>query len=239
VQTDFPSTPSSSGGRRPPPWPALTLALLAATVAGASLTGCMGTPSRNKDVLRRTQPPQPILTETAVYGGGALTVECWLGPTVRLKKTDDKAEPGHQADHGGRPLAESDATASSRGERFGGPFERGASNYSSQEIDEMYGRINYERVLPPRLALALRFINPGARPVTFTIADVNSTLGDFAPRPETLTVAPGQLGSVDPMLSNSDDDFEELDVTVAIKIGGKTETQILHLHPSQEPLRRD
>jgi len=35
------------------------------------------------------------------------------------------------------------------------------------------------------------------------------------------------------MLSNSDDDFEELDVTVAIKIGGKTETQILHLHPSQ------
>jgi hypothetical protein len=239
VQSDLPSIPSSSGGRRPPTWPALTLALLAATVAGTSLPGCTGTASRNKDVLKRTQPPQSILTETAVYGGGALTVECWLGATVRLKKSANQAEPGGQADHGGRLPAESDATASSHGERSGSPFERGASSYSSQEIDEMYGRINYERVLPARLALVLRFINPGARPVTFTIADVNSTLGDFAPRPETLTVAPGQLGSVDPMLSNRDDEFEELDVTVVIKIGGKTETQILHLHPSREPLRRD
>ena len=103
----------------------------------------------------------------------------------------------------------------------------------------MYGRIDYEHVRPPRLALTLRFINPGDRPLTFGIADVNSSLGDFAPRPEILTVAPGLPGAVDPMLSNQDNNFEELDVSVAIKIGGKTETHVLHLHRPPEAAHRD
>ena len=68
----------------------------------------------------------------------------------------------------------------------------------------MYGRINYEYILPPRLALTVLFVNHGAQPLTFTIADVNSLLGDFAARPATLTLAPGEPGSLDPMLSNLD-----------------------------------
>jgi hypothetical protein len=219
VQTDFPSTPSASFGRRALAWPGLTLALVAALTAGASLAGCASPPSRDKEVLKRTQPPQPVLTDTAVYGDNVLTVECWLGPTVRLKKAS-QAEPDHR-------------------ERSGSPFQPGGSDYSSQEIDEMYGRVNYEHVLPPRLALTLKFINAGARPLAITIADVNSALGDFAPRPETLTVAPGQPGAVDPMLSNQDNNFDELDVTVAIKIAGKTESHVLHLRRSGETPRQD
>ena len=41
---------------------------------------------------------------------------------------------------------------------------------SPQEIDEMYGRVNYEHVMPPRLALTLKFINAGARPLAIIMA---------------------------------------------------------------------
>ena len=120
-------------------------------------------------------------------------------------------------------------------EHFDIPFAQGGNNYSPQEIDALYGRINYESISPPRMALTFRFANTGTQPVTFTISDVNSTLGNFAPRPETLTVTPGQAGTLDPMLSNLNANFEELDVTLTLKIGRNKETQILRLRRSQEP----
>lgn len=203
--------------------------------AGASLTGCAVEASRNKELLRRVQSPQPILAGTAVYGGGMLRVESWLGPTVRLKKTDEKEGPVEHPGHGGHKHREQDLNGGSYMDNPDDPFRQGTDDYSPQEVDEMYGRTNYENVRPPRLALTFKFTNFGAEPLLFTIADVNSPLGNFAPRPETLTVAPGQQGSVDPMLSNLNNDFEELDVTVTVKIGGKAETHILNLRRIAEP----
>ena len=224
VQTESPLTRRSSAGDRRSPCLVLTLALLATLVAGFSLSGCASTASHDKRLLKNVQSPQPVLTETAVFGGGALKVECWLGPTVRLKKTGQK---GGGSDHNDQSRAEPEPTEA--------PFRQGGSKYSPQEIDEMFGRVDYYAVVPPRSALTFRFTNPGVQPLTFTIVDVNSALGDFAPRPETLTVAPGQQGSIDPMLSNLNDNFEELDVSLIVKIGGQKETHILKLQRLPEP----
>lgn len=211
----------SSGKDRRPTWQALTLTLLMAVVVGASIPGCTTEPSRNKDLLRRVLPPQPVLFGSAVYSGGVLTAECWLGPTVRLKKAGMSAGQGEHPEQGDPRKADLNFT--------GSPFNDGASNFSASEINEMYGRKNYENVLPPRSALGLRFTNSGAQPITFTIADVNSLLGDFLPRPETFTVTPGAHGTVEPMLSNRDDNFEELEVTLIIKTGTQKERHILKL----------
>jgi len=221
VQTESYPTRFSFAGASRPIWQARTITLLLAVIACAGFPGCSTDAAGNKDLLRRVLPAQPVISGSAVYAGGALAVECWLGPTVRLKKT---GKPSEQEQHPEQGDHRSPDTAST-----GNPFKQGASNLSKEEINEMYGRKNYDNVLPARSALCVRFTNHGAQPTTFTIADVNSALGDFVPRPETLTVASGEQGSVDPMLSNRDDNFTELELTLTLKIGAQKETHIVKL----------
>jgi hypothetical protein len=210
--------------------------LLAAAIVLAVLTACASESSRKKKLLERIQPPQPMLMDSATYGEGTLVVESWLGPSVRLKRTGDPAEsPEGRPPHGGRPGGPPGGSGFS--ERSDNPFEQGGNNFSSQEIDQMYGRVNYEYILPPRLALTFVFINNGTAPLKLAIYDVNSLLGNFAARPATLTLAPGQRGTIDPMLSNLDTNFEGLDVTLTVKIGANTEMKLLKLHriPGSQP----
>ena len=87
----------------------------------------------------------------------------------------------------------------------------------------------------PRLALTLTLTNRGTQPIVADLTEVNSAMGNFAPRPETLMLAPGQEGRVDPMLSSFDNNFDELDVTVGMIVGGRAEQHVLHLRRVPEP----
>lgn len=189
-------------------------------------------------------PPQPVLAGTARFADGMIVVESFLGPSVRLKHLDDRDDR-----KGPRPSGHRSGSMGGETDYYevrDDPFEEGANTFSAAEIDEMYGRTNFEYILPPRLALAIKFANNGTQPVTFAIADVNCILGNFAPRPSAMTLAPGQQASIDPMLSNLDSNFELLDVTLAIKCNGKTDKQVLHLarrpgapSPAPQPPPRD
>jgi hypothetical protein len=204
--------------------------LLAAGVVLAVLTACASEVSKKKRLLERIQPPQPMLMDSAPYGEGVLTVESWLGPSVRLKKPSDLADTAEGKPRSERRRQDALPAASPYWEQSDNPFEQGGSNFSAQEVDEMYGRTNYDYILPPRLALTFVFVNNGAKPLTFTIADVNSFLGNFAARPATFTLAPGQRCSPDPMLSNLDTNFDGLDVTLSVQVGARVETKVLKLH---------
>ena len=175
-----------------------------------------------------------MLMDSATYGGGVLTVESWLGPSVRLKKIGDLAETPEGKPRSERRRQDALPAASPYWEPSDSPFEPGGSSFSAQEVDEMYGHTNYDYILPPRLALTFVFVNNGTKPLMFTIADVNSFLGNFAARPPTFTLAPGQRGSPDPMLSNLDTNFDGLDVTLSVQVGAKVETKVLKLHRTTE-----
>ncbi len=170
--------------------------------------------------MARIAPPQTLLSAGATYGNGAVTVQSWLGPSVRLRSPGER--PGHR---GERPPRSGEGLAETVR-----PFSQGGSSFSRDEIDEMYGRVDYQYMRPPRLALTFTFTNTGSAPVTFTIANVDSPLGNFAARPETFTLAPGQQGSPDPMLSPIENNFERLDVTLTLRLGTTRETHILPLH---------
>jgi hypothetical protein len=210
-------------------------------VAMAGFTACVTEHRDKRKLLERIPPPQPLLSASARYGEGTMAVQAWLGPSVRLRKADGQPDATEQGPRtGGRRdrLEGSSSQPADYFDRTSAPFEQGANDYSNEEIDEMYGRVNYQYILPPRLALTFTFVNASTRTITLTIAEVNSLLGNFAPRPEKLTLAPGQEGSIDPMLSTFDNNFEELDVTLTLRRGGKGETQVLKLRrvqPSPPP----
>jgi hypothetical protein len=203
-----------------------------------ALAACTTERGDKRRLLERVPPPQPLLTASAAYGNGAVKVQAWLGPSVRLRKADGQPESAAGRPHGGgyrERRVDTSSQPSDYFDRISDPFEAGASSYSSAEIDEMYGRVNYQYILPPRLALTLTIANTSAQAITLAIADVNSLLGNFAPRPEKLTLAPGQQGSIDPMLSTFENNFEQLDVTLTIKRGDQRETQVLKLRRAPPP----
>lgn len=215
-------------------------ARLAAAILFLGLAACATSRSAREKFLERVPPPQPLLNASATYGAGVLTVQAWLGPSVRLRKPgehpEEAGEAGGDESHRGRFQGASRESDSINGPAD--PFDEDGANeseYSQAEIDQMYGRVNYQYVLPPRLALTLTFANPGSKVIMISVVEINSGLGNFVPRPEELTLGPGQQGSLDPMLSNLDYNFDELDLTLTVKIGDRRETQVLKLRKVQEP----
>ena len=208
-------------------------------VLGLGLAGCATSRATREKFLERVPPPQPLLNASATFGG-VLTANAWLGPSVRLRKPgehgEEAGEPAGGSGHHGRFRAESQEP--DEFSRYTDPFEENSEDenkYSQEEIDQMYGRVNYQYVLPPRLALTLTFANIGKQRMMVSIDEVSSALGNFAPRPEQLILGPGQEESLDPMLSNLEDNFNELDVTVGVRIGDHRETQVLKLRKVAAP----
>ncbi|HTX65645.1 MAG TPA: hypothetical protein VMD31_07720 [Opitutaceae bacterium] len=240
MQTHPSPSPARPGALRPrPPAPRQTVpgaVRLGLVLVAAALAGCATSRATREKFLERVPPPQPLLNAAAQFGGGILTAQAWLGPSVRLRKPGEHEEeagaPGPRDRLRGRNEERDDFS------RYTDPFEEDSGDenkYSQEEIDEMYGRVNYQYVLPPRLALTLTFANTGTQRMTVTVTEISSTLGNFAPRPEQLLLGPGQEGALDPMLSNLEDNFNELDVTVGVRIGDRRETQVLKLRHATGP----
>ncbi len=87
-----------------------------------------------------------------------------------------------------------------------------------------------EAQMPPAL-LRMQLENPSAATVVVEIREVNSDLGNFAVRPDTVTLAPGQAIEVEPMQSLLGVDSYSLPVSITLRAGGQTQSKILTLRP--------
>lgn len=85
----------------------------------------------------------------------------------------------------------------------------------------------------PALTLRLRLTNRGTVPLTVTILECSSALGDFAVRPERVDLAPGQAAEVDPMISQLGVVAARIDVLLRLQAGDRKESQTLTLQPLQ------
>lgn len=228
MHSESPRSESRPAGGARPAWRTLVVPALGTVIILFGLTSCVTRRITRERFLKRVPPPQALLEASATFANGALAMQAWLGPSVRLR--DGRRHP---SEHGGQ-LGGTPPDRKERGEGggFDAPFRRSdgpAGRYTENEIDQMYGRENYQYILPPRLALTFTFVNRTNHPVTFSVTDANSTLGDFAPQPVSLTLEPGKEGAVDPMLSTIQDNFDELDVSVSVRVDGRTETKVLKL----------
>jgi hypothetical protein len=95
-----------------------------------------------------------------------------------------------------------------------------ANEQDAKEAYDDYSRAksNIGTPLPP-VTLHLILINPGPKPITVTVTDFESELGNFVVYPDTLTLAPGQSEEVTPMVSQLGVTSEEIPFTVALKVG--------------------
>jgi hypothetical protein len=79
----------------------------------------------------------------------------------------------------------------------------------------------------PPVTLRVAFENKGTAPVEIEVTEVNSDLGNFAVRPSKLTIAPGESGVLEPMVSQLGVTSDEIPLKLALRSGGKKEQQVV------------
>ena len=114
-----------------------------------------------------------------------------------------------------------------------GTYQGNAGMNHINEADESepeYVRRRRDAEMPPAL-MRLQLENTSQATVIVQIRDLNSDLGNFAVRPDTVTLLPGQTIETDPMQSKLGVDSFNLPVTISLRAGGQTETKVLTLRP--------
>jgi hypothetical protein len=79
----------------------------------------------------------------------------------------------------------------------------------------------------PPVTLRVVIENLDTVPLEIEVTDINSELGNFAVRPTKLTIAPGEKGMLDPMISQLGVTSDEIPVKVVVRVAGKKDTQIV------------
>lgn len=107
----------------------------------------------------------------------------------------------------------------------------GDSEEEQKEAMQEYIRIARARraagsPMPP-VTLRVYFENKGAEPIELEVTEVNSDLGNFAVRPPKLTLAPGEKGALEPMISQLGVTSDEIPLKLAVRTGGKKEQQVV------------
>lgn len=119
------------------------------------------------------------------------------------------------------------------------PYDMGgfaSSSYGDSEEAQKEAMEDYMRLVRaqraagspmPPVTLRIRFENHGPAPVTVEVTDVNSDLGNFAVRPDKLTIAAGESGTLDPMISQLGVSSDDIPIKVTLRVAGKKETQVV------------
>jgi hypothetical protein len=108
-----------------------------------------------------------------------------------------------------------------RGLRKGG---REKGDYTYQKYTDSDSKQMLGSPLPP-VTLHLILTNRSPSPMTVTIADFDSDMGNFAVDPDTLTIAPGQSAEPTPMVSELGVSSDVLPFKVTLKYGAARESR--------------
>lgn len=105
-----------------------------------------------------------------------------------------------------------------------------ANEEEAKEAYADYARAkSYIGVPLPPVTLHLILINTTNQPLTATITDFNSDLGNFVVYPDTLVVPAGQTAEPTAMVSQLGVTSDEIPVTVSVRLGREKETHAVVL----------
>lgn len=210
---------------------------LGRTVLGASLagvfalvlaTGCLG--PRRGPGRERMITPQPTLVNDATWFSGTLASHTVLaaasipGEGGAPSGSESAAPSGrHSGGSGGMgPMGGGGGPRGGGGGGMGGPPPAMESS-GGRGAPAMMGAMGRE-------TLRISFANRSKETIELSVRDIFTPIGNFAPRPERLALAPGQSAELEPMMANGSENYETMEVTLRIKLlSGVEETQILAL----------
>lgn len=195
------------------------IAALALTVALGA--GCKSAPLQRdmmSDALSAGEQPVAMRGEAAFLGGKLNAVATVSRGFDRGSKADlNDTRRGRRRDNG----------------VFGEVYNTGYGDSEEEQkeaIEDYYRLARAQRAagspMPP-VTLRVAFENRATEPMEIQITEVNSELGNFAVRPDKLTLAPGQAGKLDPMISQLGVTSDEIPLKVEIRHAGKKESRIV------------
>jgi hypothetical protein len=210
------------------PW-AAGAAMLVWTLLGGA--GCHGGSEGQRDMMvdDLTAGERPVAMKgEAVFLDGKLvasaTVSRGFDRGVKPGGRDGKSGP---AGRGGRGKRDDGLGAFSDSY----PMSSGDSEEAQKEAMDDYVRlVRAQRAagspMPP-VTLRVQLENRGTEPLEVEVTEVNSDLGNFAARPDKLTIAPGASGALDPMISQLGVSSDEIPVKVTVRAAGRKDTQTI------------
>lgn len=154
----------------------------------------------------------PTMGAETAFFDGALLVEANLGRGFRPRMV----KPGY------RPRSNENAFAQVI------YADESAREIAEEEEEGMFIPRMRNSTLPP-VALRLRVHNLTTAPAEIEFIECNSYLGNFAVRPEKITIPTGESGQPDPMVSHLGVSSDEIPVTVTLRLGDKRETRTIVL----------
>jgi hypothetical protein len=180
----------------------VTSALLAVLALGVA--GCGTTPKADTFDAAVAAGERPVaMTGSTVFFGGELHA------TVTISRGIGRGTKGGKKGHkaGDSPM---------EGERLD------EDSYSAY----LQARNALGSPLPP-ITIRLKLQNTGAADSKVDIQEVNSELGNFAVDPEIVSLAPGQTGEPNPMVSQLGVTSDTIPMTVTLRMGGRTESHVI------------
>lgn len=237
------------------PEPSFQVLTIAALLAGLlAATGC-GSGSTPRDLMMEEATRGPVERPVAMRGEGTF-LEGKVAALVTVSRGFDRGNrvgPGGRGRGRVRPGDDENIYDDNRRRRRDdvGAFTEvyNIGGYGDSEEEQKEAMQDYLRMararraagspMPP-VTLRVLFENKGTEPLELEVTEVNSDLGNFAVRPPKLTIAPGEKGVLEPMISQLGVTSDEIPLKLALRTGGKREQQIVVVkNVIAESLRKD
>lgn len=205
--------------------------LLGMLFAGA---GC-GSAGAPRDLMLEEAAAGPIERPVAMKGE-ATFLDGKLAAVATVSRGFDRgARPGRGPggkggpegmEPGGRRRRGGDENAFSDVYYMGGDTEEEQKEAMEDYMRQARARRAAGSPMPP-VTLRVQLKNTGTEPIEVEVTEVNSDLGNFAVRPPKLTIAPGEVGTLEPMVSQLGVTSDEIPLKLAVRSGGKKEAQVV------------
>lgn len=199
----------------------------AAALTALALAGC-GTGPGPRDLMMEEASAGPVERPVAMKGETSF-LSGKLASSVTVSRGFDRGNAARG------PAPKGDGSRRNRRDE-NGAFSENYSIYGETEEQQKEAMEEYIRIAKARRAagspmppvtLRVHFTNSGTEPVELEVTEVNSALGSFAPRPTKLTIAPGETGSLDPMISQLGVTSDEIPLKLGVRVGSQRESQVV------------